>query len=322
MSDVQDLVNELRARGITVHEWSGWYNRSNEKNRLHIDIRGAIIHHTGSNYGSAYLGLVESGQAWAYGKALCNFAGNQDGSVTVIASGVTWHAGGGFGPSQGPLSPYASDRNYYTVGLEIVYPGNSPMTDAQYATAKKFGRTVADLFGNGNIEVVRGHGEVNGKGYEGKWDPGWSPGLMIDMNAFRREALAIPDTKPPVPEIPVEDEEKESMFQTVVVEPTLANVVTEKVVTLPWIGGETGVERVFVNLTAGSQPVTLGVAQWLVAEVNPAGGWKRKPVNIVPNGTVVTGFTDLGGQEAPNGTYALMLQYHGTTGGSLLIEVV
>ena len=89
---------------------------------------------------------------------------------------------------QGPLAPYASNRNYYTVGLEIVYPGNKPMTDAQYSTAKVFAKTVADLFANGNIEVVRGHGEVNGRGYEGKWDPGYAPGTMIDMNAFRAEA--------------------------------------------------------------------------------------------------------------------------------------
>lgn len=322
MSDVQRLVNELRARGVTVHEWSGWYNRTNEDNRPHISIRGAIIHHTGSNYGSAYSGLASSTQAWAYGKALCNFAGNADGSVTVIASGVTWHAGGGFGPSQGPLSIFQNDRNYYTVGLEIVYPGNSPMTEEQYTTAKKFGRAVADLFGNGNLEVVRGHGEVNGRGYEGKWDPGWKPGQMIDMNLFRAEARAIPDYNPPKPPPVVEPEEKDSMFQTVEVKPTLPDVVTEKVVTLPWIGGETGVERVFVNLTAGSQPVVLRQAKWLVAEEDGRGGWKRIPKNIVADGTTVTAFADLGGQEAPKGTYALMLQYIGVKGGSLLVEAV
>lgn len=319
MSDVQDLVNELRARGVTVHEWSGWYGRGNE-NKPQIDIRGAIIHHTGSAYGSAYKGLAESTQDWAYGRALCNFAGNSDGSLTVIASGLAWHAGGGYGPSQGPLAPYASNRNYYTVGLEIVYPGNSPMTPEQYATAKKFGRTVADLFADGNIEVVRGHGEVNGKGYEGKWDPGWSPGLMIDMNAFRREALAIPDvTPPPVPESPVV--EKESMFQTVKVDPTLPDVLNEHLTTLPWQGGNGGIEEVYVNVTAGSGGMKLGVAQWLVATLEN-GVWKRKPVDIVPKGTVVGGFADIGGQQAPKGTYAVFLQYTASTGASLIIEAV
>lgn len=313
MSDVQILVNELRARGVTVHEWSGWYGRGNE-DTPQIDIRGAIIHHTGSNYGSAYAGLAQSTQAWAYGKALCNFAGNSDGSLTVIASGLAWHAGGGYGPSQGPLAPYAGDRNYYTVGLEIVYPGNSPMTDAQYITAKKFGRTVADLFADGNIEVVRGHGEVNGKGYEGKWDPGWSPGLMIDMNAFRREAVAIPDVIPPVPPVV---EEKESMFQSVTIPATAVDVQNELVVTLPWQGGSGGIERVFVNITAGSGGAKLGVAQFLTND-----GVSRKPVDMVAKGTVLTGFTDTGGVEAVDYTYALYIKYTAPAGGSLIIEAV
>jgi N-acetylmuramoyl-L-alanine amidase. len=319
LSDVQILVNELRARGVVVHEWDGWYGRGNE-DTPQIDIRGAIIHHTGSNYGSAYEGLVYSKQDWAYGNALCNFSGNADGSVTVIASGLTWHAGGGYGPSQGPLSPYAGNRNYYTVGLEIVYPGNKPMTDAQYATSKKFGRTVADLFADGNLEYVRGHGEVNGRGYDGKWDPGWAPGQMIDMNVFRAQAAAIPDVEPPLPEPPVE-EEKESMFQSVFVPATLPDVLNESITTLPWQGGNGGVTEVYVNLTAGSGGAKLGVAQWLVAELEN-GVWKRKPVDIVPKGTVITGFADMGGHQAPAGTYAVFLQYTATAGASLLIEAV
>jgi hypothetical protein len=153
-----------------------------------IDIKGAVLHHTGSAYGSAYGELVSSSQPWADGGALCNFSGNADGSVTVIAAGLAYHAGGGFGPNQGPLAPYARNRNYYTVGIEIVYPGKSPMTAAQYSTAKVFAKTVADLFCGGDLQYIRGHGEVNGYGYEGKWDPGYTQGKMIDMNAFRAEA--------------------------------------------------------------------------------------------------------------------------------------
>lgn len=187
MSDVAQLVTALRARGVTVHEWSGWQNRGND-DVYAIDIKGAVLHHTGSAYGSAYGELVSSSQPWADGGALCNFSGNADGSVTVIAAGLAYHAGGGFGPNQGPLAPYARNRNYYTVGIEIVYPGKSPMTAAQYSTAKVFAKTVADLFCGGDLQYIRGHGEVNGYGYEGKWDPGYSQGNMIDMNAFRAEA--------------------------------------------------------------------------------------------------------------------------------------
>lgn len=192
MSNVAQLVTALRARGVTVHEWSGWYGRGNN-NISQIDIKGAVLHHTGSPYGSAYRELVSSSQPWANGGALCNFSGNSDGSLTVIATGLTYHAGGGRGPNQGPLAPYASNRNYYTVGLEIVYPGVSPMTDAQYATATLFAKTVADLFCGGDVQYIRGHGEVNGYGYEGKWDPGYGRdkngnGLMIDMDKFRADA--------------------------------------------------------------------------------------------------------------------------------------
>jgi len=188
MGDVAFLVGKLREAGLTVHEWSGWSGRGNG-GVGEIDIRGAIIHHTGTGYGFAFPALV-TGRPDLPG-ALCNFAGNVDGSVTVIASGLAYHAGGGFGPNQGPLAPYANNRNYYTAGLEIVYPGGQPMTDAQYRTALIFARVVADNFADGNLEYVRGHFEVNGAGYEGKWDPGFAPGTPIDMNEFRNEARTI-----------------------------------------------------------------------------------------------------------------------------------
>lgn len=192
MGAVRKLVDELRRRGVTVHEWSGWDGRGNE-GVAQIDPKGAILHHTATGYGSAFAGLVSSTRPDLYGGALCNFSGNADGSVTVIASGLAWHAGAGAGPSLGPLAPYRSRMNYYTVGLEIVYPGDKPMTDAQMKTAKVFAKAVADLFGGGNIEVVRAHAETNGNapGGDGKWDPGFGPGQTIDMTKLRREALAL-----------------------------------------------------------------------------------------------------------------------------------
>lgn len=184
MGAIQNIVNELRRRGVVVHEWSGWQNRGNGTKDL--DVKGIILHHTGSGYGSAYPELVSSSQPWAGGGALCNFAGNSDGSLTVIAAGLAYHAGGGYGPNQGPLAPYANNRNYYTVGLEIVYPGSQPMTSEQYSTAVILSRVVVDLYAGGNAEYVRAHAEVNGRGYQGKWDPGRGVGTEhIDMNAFR-----------------------------------------------------------------------------------------------------------------------------------------
>lgn len=190
MGDVAHLVERLRAAGIQVNEWQGWQGRGMQ-DTPEIDIRGAIIHHTGTAYGYAFPGLVSSTRPDMYGATLCNFAGNSDGSLTVIASGLAWHAGGGFGPNQGPLAPYANNRNYFTVGLEIVYPGSQPMTEAQYRTALKFGRVVADTFCGGNFECIRGHYEVNGVGYQGKWDPGYKPGTPISMEGFRRDMAEV-----------------------------------------------------------------------------------------------------------------------------------
>lgn len=185
MGAIQNIVNELRRRGVTVHEWPGWQTRGNN-NVKDLDVKGIILHHTGSGYGSAYQELVSSSQPWAGGGALCNFSGNADGSLTVIAAGLTYHAGGGYGPNQGPLAPYANNRNYYTVGLEIVYPGSRPMTDAQARAAVVLSRVVVDLYAGGDAEYVRAHAEVNGRGYEGKWDPGQGVGTQtIDMTAFR-----------------------------------------------------------------------------------------------------------------------------------------
>jgi hypothetical protein len=310
MGDVRDLVNELRRRGITVHEWSGWDGRGNGSSQ--IDIRGAVIHHTATNYGNAFQALV-SGRSDLQGM-LCNFAGNSDGSLTVIGSGLAYHAGGGYGPNQGPLSPFANNRNYYTVGLEIVYPGNSPMTDSQYNTALVFGKAVADLFAGGDLEYVRGHGEVNGKGYEGKWDPGWAPGLMIDMNAFRNDARRISNPKPPVVEPPVE-KEKEPMFQTITLEPTAVDELKELLVVLPWQGGNGGVKEVNVNIGAGQNDMRIGIAHW---QINTDG--KRTVDHAVENGTILGALTDTGGRPAPKNTWALLLVYSAAAGGSLNIE--
>lgn len=184
MGAVRDLVNELRRRGATVHEWPGWDGRGNS-GVSQISPVGAVLHHTATGYGSAFQALV-TGRPDLPG-ALCNFSGNSDGSFTVIASGLAYHAGRGAGPSLGPLSPYAGNMNRYTVGLEIVYPGNQPMTDAQWRSMILFGRAVVDLFAGGDPEHVRAHAETNGRTGDGKWDPGFAPGQTIDMAAVRRD---------------------------------------------------------------------------------------------------------------------------------------
>lgn len=303
MGDVRKLVDALRAAGVTVHEWTGWQGRGNQ-GVSEIEIKGAILHHTATPYGSAFAGLVSSTRPDMRGAMLCNFAGNSDGSLTVIGSGLAWHAGGGYGPNQGPLAPYANNRNYYTVGLEIVYPGTSPMTDAQYATTLIFSKVVADTFCGGDIECVRGHLEVNGRGYEGKWDPGRGNGISYDMNLLRSQARSVVTN-------PIE--EVEPMFDVVTL-PAHPNgsPAFEQPIGLPDVGGATAISERYVHLHAGNADVTLAVAHWRMNDGSFA--------PMVPDGTVIPALGRTSGMLAPANAHSLVVDYNAPYGLSVVIE--
>ncbi|RSM73440.1 N-acetylmuramoyl-L-alanine amidase [Kibdelosporangium aridum] len=184
----REINARLRAAGITVHEWAGWESRGNGQTSAY---EGCIVHHTATAYGMAPAILVNGRPDLA--GPLCNYAGNVDGSVTVIAAHPANHAGAGGGRSMGPL-PVTTTFNRRVMGLEIVYPGNQPMTQAQYRTAAIWARIVTDVLGYGDIQRARAHAETSATG---KWDPGFAPGRTIDMNAFRATAASG--------QLPVED---------------------------------------------------------------------------------------------------------------------
>lgn len=178
---VQQIIDRLRAEGYIVSEWDGWQSRSNGSSSAY---EGGIVHHTATDYGYAFDEL-------AYGRSdlagpLCNFSGNVDGSFTVIAAGPANHAGASGGYSMGPL-PVTGNFNRTVLGLEIVYPGTAPMTDAQYRSATAWARVVADVVGWGDIERVRAHAETS---TTGKWDPGCGPDQTIDMARFRADSAS------------------------------------------------------------------------------------------------------------------------------------
>jgi len=174
-----EINARLRAAGVTVHEWSGWQSRGNGQASAYV---GGLIHHTASAFGPAPSVLV-NGRTDLAGP-LCNYAGNDDGSVTVIAAHPANHAGASGGRSMGPL-PVTNVFNKYVMGLEVVYPGTVAMRPAQYRTAAVWARVVADVVGAGNIQCIRAHAETS---ITGKWDPGYAPGKTIDMSAFRADA--------------------------------------------------------------------------------------------------------------------------------------
>ncbi len=187
--DICLKINQrLRDAGVVVREAPGWRDRGNGYVASYV---GGLVHHTATGYGIALPGtgiynLLINGRPDLRGP-LCNYAGNDDGSVTIIAAHPANHAGASGGRSMGPL-PVTKLFNPRVLGLEIVYPGTSPMRPAQYRSALIWARAVADVVGGGAIERVRAHAETS---ITGKWDPGYAEGRTIDMAAFRRAARTI-----------------------------------------------------------------------------------------------------------------------------------
>lgn len=170
--------DKLRQRGVVVYEWSGWESRGNGQTS---NYQGGIMHHTATAYGVAPRILVD-GRSDLSGP-LCNTAGNDDGSVTMIAAHPANHAGASGGRSMGPL-PVTSSFNKLVWGHEIVYPGDKPMTDAQYNTMLILGDVLTEILGRANSEWIRSHYETS---ITGKWDPGYAPGKTIDMSIVRKQ---------------------------------------------------------------------------------------------------------------------------------------
>lgn len=184
----QEINARLRTAGVTVREAVGWQSRGNGQTSAY---EGGLVHHTATGFGIAIPGtgqgnLLINGRPDLKGP-LCNYAGNDDGSLTVIAANPANHAGASGGKAMGPL-PVTKLFNPRVLGLEIVYPGTQAMKPAQLRTAQAWARVVADVVGGGDIERVRAHAETS---ITGKWDPGYAEGKTIDMAAFRRAAKTI-----------------------------------------------------------------------------------------------------------------------------------
>lgn len=199
MSVTQTLrvVEIARSYGVPVTFEPGWDTRGNGQSSAY---QGGIEHHTGGSYANTCPGILVYGRSDLSGP-LCNFAGLANGGLHVVAAHPANHAGASGGPSNGPF-PVTSLFNKLVMGLEICYPGNSPMTEAQYRTAKVFAKAMQIMFGS--VERARGHRETS---IEGKWDPGYAPGLTINMAALRSEAAAIQE------EDELKEDERAALFR-------------------------------------------------------------------------------------------------------------
>lgn len=146
------------------------------------DIWGVMVHHTGNARETAE--SIRKGRADLPGP-LSNLHIAPDGTVTVVAAGVCWHAGVGSYP--GIPTDLA---NYHLIGIECAWPMDTSITpatqgkerwpDAQIIAMRDTVAAILNKLGFGADRVI-GHKEWAGRS-QGKFDPG-----NLDMNWFRNE---------------------------------------------------------------------------------------------------------------------------------------
>jgi hypothetical protein len=164
------------------------------------DIRGVIVHHTGNSSETAQ--SIRNGRPDLEGP-LANLHIAPDGTVTIVAVGVCWHAGVG----SYPWLP-TDNANWHMIGIECAWPDIRPdgsydpgqrWPDAQIIAMRD---TCTALIARLNFDASRviGHKEWAGAA-QGKWDPG-----NISMDWFRgeitKDLAGRFDPKPTVPPTP------------------------------------------------------------------------------------------------------------------------
>lgn len=151
------LVAQLgRARVRTI---PGWQTRGHGDFK---DMRAVMLHHTGNDR--------ESAQSIANGRSdlpgpLSNLHTATDGTVTIVAAGVCWHAGVG-------SYPYLPTNmgNWYAIGNECAHNGHEAWPDAQIWSVRDSTAAILQHLGYWQDRML-GHKDYAGVA-QGKWDPG------------------------------------------------------------------------------------------------------------------------------------------------------
>ncbi len=166
-------------------------------------IWGVMVHHTGSARADAM--SIRNGRPDLQGP-LSNLHIAQDGTVTVVAAGVCWHAGRGSFPG----IP-TDNGNQVLIGIECAWPRDTSITpatqtrerwpDAQIIAMRDSVAAILTRLGHDSSRVIA-HKEYAGLA-QGKWDPG-----NLDMGWFRGEVAKaqrgefVPKPPPPQPQPP------------------------------------------------------------------------------------------------------------------------
>ncbi|WP_199255275.1 peptidoglycan recognition protein family protein [Mycolicibacterium mengxianglii] len=179
------LAEVLRAEGVNLVEFPGWRQRGHGD---FLDIRGVMVHHTGADDVAA-ASIAEGRSDLAGPLSQLHIA--RDGAVTVVAAGVSWHAG--LGACQWlPVNM----GNWHTIGIECANNGTAPdaphrqnWPDAQYFALVRCCAAINRRLGQSASRTI-GHKEYAGR-VQGKWDPG-----AIDMDVLRADIQARIGTQP------------------------------------------------------------------------------------------------------------------------------
>lgn len=223
-----DIINQLKRWSISYKEYKDWktHNRGDRGNGW-SDLRGMIIHHTGSD-SNDQRELLYSGYSGLPGP-LCHFGLDQEGTIHLVGWGRANHAGGG-DPTvlahvtnedySGELIPHygqgdsgAADGNGYFYGVEIWYSGKHAMTTKQYNTLLKLSAAVAEHHKWSEKSFIA-HGEWSND----KWDPGFKSGEMMDMANVRKDIATVIKAGP----VTIDQPDKKNVIYTQVWEADVA----------------------------------------------------------------------------------------------------
>ena len=175
------LAEVLKAQEprLKVRELPEWRNTGHGD---FLNLWGVMVHHTGNARETAE--SIQEGRPDLPGP-LSQLHIGQDGTVSIVAAGVAWHAGAGDYPG----IP-TDNANFHLIGIECAWPRDttiSPATqgrerwpDPQIIAMRDTVAAILSKLGFGPDRVI-GHKEWAGR-RQGKWDPG-----NLDMNWFRNE---------------------------------------------------------------------------------------------------------------------------------------
>lgn len=185
---IEDVLRP--ALGGRLKTLDGWRDRGHGDFK---DIRGVMVHHTGNRNATAE--SIRDGRPDLPGP-LSNIHIATDGTVTIVAVGVCWHAGQG----SYPWLP-TNNGNWHLIGIECAHDGNEQWPDAQIIALRDTCAALAVKLELPEAHVI-GHKEYAGAA-QGKWDPGnmdmdWLRGeVRKDMDGF-----VFPGEHPPIDPAP------------------------------------------------------------------------------------------------------------------------